>query len=125
LLRNRRATFISEGAAPLPDQGGVDRLQIVECDRSLNRKLKQNRAAASGSKTETIVSSELFPRIIFSAFDTGSRPPTFGADKFWSPEVGARNEPARRGSRDLLPVGLLPDFAPNSCRQFAPGARIA
>jgi len=124
LLRNRRATFISECAAPLPDQGGVDRLQIVERDRSVNRKLKQNRSV-SGSKTETIVSSELFPRIIFSAFDTGSRPPTFGADKFWSPEVGARNEPTRRGSRDLLPVGLLSDFAPNSCRQFAPGARIA
>jgi hypothetical protein len=125
LHRNRRSTFISEGAAPLPDQGEVDRLQIVERDRGVNRKFKQSRAAASGSKAETILSSEVFPRSIFSAFDTGSSPPTFGAAKFWSPEVVARNEPTRRGSRDLLPVGLLPGFAPNPCRQFAPGARIA
>jgi len=52
----------------------------------------------------------LFPRSILSAFDTPSRPPTFGAAKFWSPAVGARNEPTRRGSRDLLLVGHLSGF---------------
>jgi hypothetical protein len=81
LHRDRRATFVSEGAAPLPDRGAVDRLQIVERDRGVNRRLKQSRAA-SGSKTETIVSSELFPRSFFSAFDPASRPLTFRNAKF-------------------------------------------
>jgi len=82
LHRDRRATFISEGAAPLPDRGAVDRMQIVERDLGVNRRLKQSRAAASGSKTETIVSSELFPRSFFSAFDTASRPLMFRDAKF-------------------------------------------
>jgi hypothetical protein len=63
---NRRATFISEIASPLPDQGAVDRLQITERECALSRVFEQGVPPPEiKNQNQRLSLSSLQPQVLF------------------------------------------------------------